>query len=186
MSRISSDVQNRPDPQHLVCRLRALSRMKRGSSRLTSRSTRASAPVLTPTAADPHQLLRSAATQRQSNYYCQRRGNGEIITPSETTESALVGGSITPNMGGSIRAVSDTSSSFVTPLLKSGGIIVENRRMTLTVFYQQISRRLRDQFGIVVQDVRRVVAFATQSSVDLSLWPDHFGSPSAISITRMA
>ncbi len=35
MSRISSDVQNRPDPQHLVCRWRALTRVKRGSSRLT-------------------------------------------------------------------------------------------------------------------------------------------------------
>jgi hypothetical protein len=32
-------------------------------------------------------------------------------------------------------------------LLKSGGIIVEIRGVTLTVFYQQNSRRLRDQLA---------------------------------------
>jgi hypothetical protein len=38
-------------------------------------------------------------------------------------------------------------------LLIYGGIIVRNRGITLTVFYQQISRRLRDQFGRGVGDV---------------------------------
>ncbi len=36
--------------------------------------------------------------------------------------------------------------SDIAPLLKFDGIIVENRGITLTEFYQQISRRLRDQF----------------------------------------
>jgi hypothetical protein len=39
-------------------------------------------------------------------------------------------------------------------LLKSGDILSRNRGMTLTEFYQQISRRLRHQFGMGVQEER--------------------------------
>jgi len=39
------------------------------------------------------------------------------------------------------------------PLLRFGGIIAKNRGITLTVFYQQISRRLREQFGRGVLDI---------------------------------
>ncbi len=75
--------------------------------RANARSMHDSAPVPILKRVDPHPSLRSAPIQRPSNGHCQRRENDEIITPSETLGSAPMGGSITPNMGGSIRAVSD-------------------------------------------------------------------------------
>jgi len=43
-------------------------------------------------------------------------------------------------------------------LLESSGIIMRNRGITLTEFYQQISRRLRHQFGRGVLGVKGYAA----------------------------
>ena len=49
--------------------------------------------------------------------------------------------------GSDVNPLRNRRRSDMALLLKYGGIIVRNRGMTLTVFYQQISRRLRHQFG---------------------------------------
>lgn len=118
MSRVSSDVGNRPDLPPRACRKRALSRIKHASSRPVPQPMRDSVPALARTGDDPRRSPHRNTPNDHQALIAKEEKTTKQSLHSTLQESAPVRGAVTPNMAGSIRAVSDRGRRAALPRLR--------------------------------------------------------------------